>query len=563
MRHSSVFIARSFERSKTFLMASFPVHDTFLDELSCPVCFEDFTEPKCLPGCAHNVCKSCLEAIVRSQPRSKRGYIECPICRDEALIPNGGISKIPTNTLIVRMLERASIPRAQQEIMKALKRSKEKMEALRKFQTSGQSVSTLDEAQAKGKVIKRRIEEKARELQKLIKSQEEMMIAKVNNYIKNFEQRDPVNEVNCLLKKLDLSVKQAEDVLSEPNSSKILQSKEAILKKLEVSYHFEINPSKGARGFDLEFFVNEDLEQRLQKEWFGKVAKEAELDLATKCQGKVKVLKTITVDDIGETSFSPYTIAVSVDKGEMAVLDDESNRVHILRESAGNYQRSFGVKFGDLYDVAFVQDKYLDGVIVVNRSHNRLLAYQRPNGKFYPMFYATYQSIHTEVSTVNFSSASATSDGRLIVTSEALDESCVLVVDIQSGHAQQKRNLVFGKGHLACPRKALYYENEFFVCDRDNESIKVFDARGAYRREIGEDLECPRGIAIDNNSGNILIADPGTDSIHAYKSRDGSFVGKIALDQTPVSIGINSQGNAVVCYHDSSPPCLQILSFEF
>ena len=542
-------------------MASFPIHDTFLDELSCPVCFEDFTEPKCLPGCAHNVCKSCLEDIVRSQPRSKRGYIECPICRDEVLIPNGGISKIPTNTLIVRMLERASLPRAQQEIMKALKRSKEKMDALQKFQTSGQDVGALNDAHVKGKELKRRIEEKARDLTKLIKSQEEMMIAKVNNYMKNFAGKDPVNEVNCLLKKLELSVKQAEDALSAPNSSKILQSKEAILKKLEASYHFEINPSKGVRYFDLEFFTNEDLEQRLQKELFGKVVKENEVDLATKCQGKVKVLKTITADDIGETSFNPYTIAVSVDKGDMAVLDDESNRVHILTES-GNYLRSFGIKFGDLYDVAFVQDKYFDGVIVVNRSHNRLLAYHRPNGRFYPMFYATYQSIHTQVSNVNFSSASATSDGRLIVTSEALDESCVMVIDVQNGHAQQKRNLVFGKGHLACPRKALYYNNEFFVCDRDDGTIKVFDTRGAYRREIGEDLECPRGIAIDKSSGNILIADPGTDSIYAYKSWDGSFVGEIALDQTPVSIGINSQGNAVVCYHDSSP-CLQILSYEF
>ena len=542
-------------------MASFPVHDTFLDELSCPVCFEDFTEPKCLPGCAHNVCKSCLEDIVRSQPRSKRGFIECPICRDEALIPNGGISKIPTNTLIVRMLERASIPRAQQEIMKALKRSKEKMEALQKFQISGHDIGALNDAQAKGKELKRRIKEKARDLTKLIKSQEETMIAKVNNFMKNFAERYPVNEVNCLLKKLELSVKQAEDALGAANNSKILQSKEAILKNLEASCHFEINPSKGVRCFDLEFFTNEDLEQRLQKEWFGKVAKENEVDLATKCQGKVKVLKTITADDIGETSFNPYTIAVSADKGEMAVLDDESNRVHILSES-GNYLRSFGIKFGDLYDVAFVQDKYLDGVIVVNRSHNRLLAYHRPNGRFYPMFYATYQSIFTQVSNVNFSSASATSDGRLIVTSEALDESCVMVIDVQNGHAQQKRNLVFGKGHLACPRKALYYNNEFFVCDRDDGSIKVFDTRGAYRREIGEDLGCPRGIAIDKSSGNILIADPGTDSIYAYKSWDGSFVGKMSLDKTPVSIGINSQGNVVVCYHDSLP-CLQILSYEF
>lgn len=492
-------------------------------------------------------------------PRSKRGFIDCPICREEAFIPNGGIAKIPTNTLIVRMLERASVPRAQQEIMKALQRSKEKMEALQKYQTSGHVA--WDGAQEKGKELKCRIEEKARDLKKLIKSQEERMIAKVDNYVKNLSARDPVHDVSCLLKKLELSVKQAEVVVCEPNSSKILQSKEAILKTLETSCRFEVNPLKGALGFDLDFLPNEDLEQCLKNEWFGKVAKESETNLQTKCQGKVTVLKTITPDDIGETSFNPYTVSVSVDKGEMAVLDDESNRVHMFTES-GNYLRSFSVKFGDLYDVAFVHDTYLDVVIVVNRSHNRLLAYHRRTGRFYPMFYKNYQSIHCHVSKVNFSSATPTADGRLIVTSEALDESCVMVVDVCSGHAHQSKDLVFGKGHVACPRKAVYHNNEFFVCDRDDGTVKVFDARGAYRRAIGEDLECPRGIVIEKSSGNILIADPGTDSIHAYKSGDGSFVGKITLDKTPISIGINSQGNAVVCCHDNLP-CLQILSYEF
>ena len=545
--------------NETFLMASFPVHDAFMDELSCPVCFEDFKEPKCLPGCAHNVCKSCLEDIVRTQPRSKRrGYIECPICRGEAYIPNGGISKIPTNTLIVRILERASIPRAQQEIKHALKRSKEKIEALQKSKKTAQ-ISAVEDVKVKGKELESKIAEEGRAFKKLIDSQQEMMIAKVNDYVKKFVDKDPVNEVNCLLKNLELSVKEAEDILSEPNISKMLQSKEAVVKKLEASCHFEMNPSRSVRGFDLCFFPNQDLEKRLENEWFGKVAKESEENSATKHQGKVKVLKTITADDIGETSFNPYTIAVSVDKGEMAVLDDESNRVHMLTES-GNYVRSFGVKFGDLYDVAFVQDKCLDVVIVVNRSHNRLLAYHRLNGRFYPMFYTAYQSIRSQFSKVNFSSVSPTSDGRLVVTSEGLDESCVVVIDIQSG--KQKNNLVFGKGHLACPRKALYYNNEFFVCDRDDGTIKVFDARGGYRREIGEDLECPRGIAIEKSTGNILIADPGTDSIHAYNSWDGSFVGKIVLDETPVSIGINSQGNVVVCYQESSP-CLQILSYQF
>ena len=540
-------------------MSSTLLNDTLLlDELSCPICFEDFKEPKCLPSCAHNVCKSCLEDIIRARP-SKRGYVECPICREKVSIPREGISAIPTNTMIKRLLEKASVPRAEREIMKALERSKEMMETLRKSQKPIQS--STGGIKAQGEALKRTIKEKASSITKQIKSQEELMIAKVNDYLKKSIDKDPVNEISCLLKRLELSVRQAEDVLSDTNSLRKVQSKEEIVKMLEASCHFEVKSSRCSRGFDLDFFPNEDLEERLKNECFGKVAKESDVSSGTKHQAKVTVVKTVTADDIGETSFNPYTLAISTHKGEMAVLDDESNRVHMLTQSA-NYLRSFGVKFGDLYDVTFFHDQYLDGVIVVNRSHNRLLAYHRLNGKFSPMFYSSvYLSIHSQFSKVNFSSVSTTPDGHhLIVTSEALDESCVAVIDVHTG--QHKGNLVFGQGYLLCPRKALFYNKEYFVCDRDDGVIKVFNAKGAYQRDIGEDLECPRGIAIDENTGNILIADPGTDAIHAFHTYDGTFAGKIALDESPVSIGINGDGNAVVCYQDTTP-CLKILSYRF
>ena len=85
---------------------------------------------------------------------------------------------------------------------------------------------------------------------------------------------------------------------------------------------------------------------------------------------------------------------------------------------------------------------------------------------------------------------STSNDGHhLIITSEALDESCVAVIDIQS--TQQNSDLVCGKGQLLCSRKALSYNKEFFVCDQDDGVVKVFDAKGMYQWEIGEDLECP------------------------------------------------------------------------
>lgn len=57
------------------------VVDAFENELNCPICYEDFEEPKCLPNCAHNICQNCLERMAKR----KRKVIECPVCRVESV----------------------------------------------------------------------------------------------------------------------------------------------------------------------------------------------------------------------------------------------------------------------------------------------------------------------------------------------------------------------------------------------------------------------------------------------------------------------------------------------
>ena len=68
-------------------MASSIEHDPFSaveHEISCPICYEDFREPKCLPNCAHNVCQQCLQRM----KRKRKKVLECPVCRVESAIPN-------------------------------------------------------------------------------------------------------------------------------------------------------------------------------------------------------------------------------------------------------------------------------------------------------------------------------------------------------------------------------------------------------------------------------------------------------------------------------------------
>ncbi|XP_065884591.1 tripartite motif-containing protein 2-like [Dysidea avara] len=66
--------------------------------LSCPVCFQVFKNPKYLP-CYHSYCEQCLEKMV------VQSKITCPECRKEATIPAGGVKELANNFLINRLVD--------------------------------------------------------------------------------------------------------------------------------------------------------------------------------------------------------------------------------------------------------------------------------------------------------------------------------------------------------------------------------------------------------------------------------------------------------------------------
>ena len=68
------------------------------DNLSCPVCYQLFKNPKYLP-CHHSYCEQCLEKL---QVQSK---IVCPECRKEAIVPPGGVKDLDNNFFINRLVD--------------------------------------------------------------------------------------------------------------------------------------------------------------------------------------------------------------------------------------------------------------------------------------------------------------------------------------------------------------------------------------------------------------------------------------------------------------------------
>ena len=62
-------------------------------EITCPICQEHYTEPKVLP-CLHYYCKKCiLKLALRTQ--SGKSF-QCPECRSEATLPEGGVDNLKT-----------------------------------------------------------------------------------------------------------------------------------------------------------------------------------------------------------------------------------------------------------------------------------------------------------------------------------------------------------------------------------------------------------------------------------------------------------------------------------
>ena len=72
--------------------------------LTCPICYQLFNNPKYLP-CHHSYCEQCLEKV---QVQNK---IICPECRKEAAVPPGGVKDLPNNFFINRMVDELVLKR--------------------------------------------------------------------------------------------------------------------------------------------------------------------------------------------------------------------------------------------------------------------------------------------------------------------------------------------------------------------------------------------------------------------------------------------------------------------
>ena len=528
------------------------------DECSCPVCLEEFEEPKCLPGCAHNVCRRCLELLTAKNSDE----IECPVCRDESLLPFDGVSALPTNHLLVRLIEHTPARKEKRVIKEALRKCKEKVEVIEKH---FKEVETCYEhARTRGDELKREISSTAENLVKMIREQEKELISQVDSVLydkynmNEFQTRR--EEVKELMEKITNCSHDTEEFLQRGDVDKILASKDELVAKLEgFSEATELRMSEiltVPRRFDLKYTRQEKFAKILEEALgiLSHETKEAPRKLPpcyvdyTNCGN---VIQTVRSDDVAESVFCPFAITVSSVSGDVATLDEESKRVYVFNHSGG-YCSSFSISYGDLWDIAFSKD---DEVIVVSREDNRLLHYDREGRLLEKCFEASNRNF-------KFTTLSVDKGGRLILTSRPMQddetgvECCVLVYS-----ADQQFQFSFGHDQLSCPEGAVYHNEEFFVTDSDKKCVVVFDNCGQYLSEFGNgDFADPVGITIDDINDNVLVCDNENSMIYVMKPR-GTLVTKFPTPGgDPMRIALSKDGkNIVVSFYDNT--YFQVISY--
>ncbi|XP_038180510.1 tripartite motif-containing protein 59-like [Arvicola amphibius] len=82
----------------------------FEDELTCPICYSIFKDPRVLP-CSHTFCKNCLESVLQATRNSLlwrhlRIPFKCPNCRRIIEISSTGIESLPVNFALRAIIEK-------------------------------------------------------------------------------------------------------------------------------------------------------------------------------------------------------------------------------------------------------------------------------------------------------------------------------------------------------------------------------------------------------------------------------------------------------------------------
>ena len=536
-------------------------------EISCPSCFEDFEEPKCLPNCAHNVCQQCLQGM----EKKRNNVIECPVCQVESVIPKGGVAAFPKNHLLVRLIEQSPGRKEKFYLKKAVKSCEEELQgakgALKEMEKRYICSKTkCDE-------MKQRVQSLAERVVKTVREQEQKMLDEIKaTYDRNEVIFETVqSRTTKLCEDASNRIKSAQVIIQNGGLEVVRVIKDTLaetLNKLSKSLNISLLEANGKFTQSLELsLTNTDLAEEFIDGEFslgklnvnnGQAATPQDTPVAFAAPSweasKPKPVTTSKLKDysrcgsliqpIGSTShFDAFSVAASRDCGVIVVLDEDAKFVHTFTK-AGKKLNKFHINHGDLWDIVVSNE---DEIVVLNRDKNCLLHYDM-NGNFQKKI------VSASKQNVKFTSCTVDIHGRFIITSYPYckDEKgndampCVLVY-----RPSGKLTMSFGEEHLGCPEKAVFLNGRFYVIDsgRCGGRVIVFDKTGSFINMFEDkQLKSPSSIAADHRNGTLAVTDTDTLTVHLY-NQAGQRLHCFETENKPADIAFTKNFKSLlVCF---------------
>lgn len=495
------------------------------EDLQCPICLDDFKEPKLL-DCSHSLCRKCIEDLSKSANESR--FINCPLCRAKTKIPQEGAKKLPKNTKLEKLLKEAPATRARKEIQDAIQECGLSLE-----KTKDISKRLNKALEHEGGQLKHRIHEVCENIIDLIRKQTKQLCQDVDRYASSQQESHPAA---LLVSKTENLTKDIENALKHNDSQSIIKDKDVFIQhlaeaKIAASRIQQVYHDLPEKTSTVEFHRNRQVFQCLSSTVFGSITFKNASRKATGTSiinrgltSDLEIIKpgtrfrSLHVPSKLESKFQPFAIA-SNDEGKISVSCHGTHSILLYNEN-GEFCQTIGRRGsgkGELEcptGVNFLSPHILavaDGCLFGNPS--RLQAFDT-SGRFVRCLTQLPKNTHwfTQISILN--------SQQVIITCNhvALEyESYVQVINTDGAVA-----LAFGatgEGKLNSPVKAIFLNNEYFVSDYDKSSnccmIKVFDDKGRYLRSFGDCML--KGDIEDHPSHPLVItADPWTGLILSY-----------------------------------------------
>ena len=537
------------------------------EELSCPICLEELKEPKCLPTCAHNVCKVCLESMARSDPE----IIRCPTCRRISRVPPGGIGSLPTNNVLIKFLEITPGRQERIDIQKSLEKSKPVVEEMEK------RLAVLDLAletlHVDWKKAKDDVHLTANIVMELVRNQESQFSEDVEDFYSKKQKmlQNQRKNLSSLLANSSACIDAAEGVVVKGDPQELTEMSKVLTEQLQeiTIMNFEDGDELKHRcGEQLEFFPNHDLQINLEKHCIGevrhKISERKFSSFSNPRDGSEvdpigRVIKKIGHKGSRKGNFKNPGGVASNTHGEIAVADYFNNRVEVFNE-AGKFLFKFGKKGsgeGQFLGPTGVTYTKNNKLVVLDSRNFRLQIFDK-TGQFL-MCFGKRGSNQGEFGWAE--GVSVDENDNVIVTDTENNRVQIFLLDGTFVRQYGGR----GPEGFDTPFGTVYHKEEFYTSDKGNNCVKVFNRNGEYVRQFGRvgpgtgEFRCPRGIAVDRSNDCILVCDSENNCVHVFKL-DGSYVVNFETKKTPVGVDLLKGKKVVVSSYYGH--CVQILSYR-